>query len=140
MTRLFLDANILISVLNKEYPRYSYAARLLSLNSYNGTILVTSTLSLAITFYFAEKKHGSVSARKKLAMLLEHLVIADSGELEARKAIQNKQVQDFEDGMQFYSALHAGCNHIITHDTGDFYFSTITVVDPENYFKKFLPR
>ena len=58
--RIFLDANILVSVLNKEYPLFSYTARLLSLTRYNQFTLITSSVCLAIAFYFAEKSKSAV--------------------------------------------------------------------------------
>ena len=54
--RIFLDANILISVLNKEYPIYIYSSRILSLTDKRGFTVYTSPICLAIAFYFAEKK------------------------------------------------------------------------------------
>ena len=88
--RIFLDANILVSVLNKEYPLFSYTARLLSLTRYSQFSLITSSVCLAITFYFAEKKHGTSAARNKIAILLEHIEVADCGAKEAKMAVQNK--------------------------------------------------
>ena len=54
--KVFLDANILVAVLNKEYPLFPYTARLLSLARHKEFSLITSAVCLAITFYFAEKK------------------------------------------------------------------------------------
>lgn len=135
--RIFLDANILISVLNKEYPQFPYTARLLSLARYKEFSLITSAVCLAITFYFAEKKHGTSLARSKVALLLEHIEVADCGEKEAKMAAQNKQAHDFEDALQYYCALHAGCEHIITNDLKDFYFAEIGVLTPETFLQKY---
>jgi predicted nucleic acid-binding protein len=60
--RIFLDANILVSVLNKEYPLFSHTSRLLSLADKNNFDLYTSPICLAIAYYFAEKK---LKARKR---------------------------------------------------------------------------
>ena len=138
--RIFLDANILVSVLNKEYPLFSYTARLLSLTRYKEFTLITSSVCLAITFYFAEKKHGTLLARSKMALLLEHIEVADCGEKEAKMAIQNKQAHDFEDALQYYCALHAGCGHMITNDLNDFYFSEIGVLTPDTFLMRYVPR
>ena len=53
--RIFLDANILVSVLNKEYPLFSYSARIISLADNKKFTVYTSPICLAIAFYFAEK-------------------------------------------------------------------------------------
>ncbi|HLF33367.1 MAG TPA: PIN domain-containing protein, partial [Cyclobacteriaceae bacterium] len=60
--KVFLDANILVSVLNKEYPVFSYSARLLQLALTKKFQLYTSPICLAIAFYFAEKKSGRKKA------------------------------------------------------------------------------
>lgn len=54
--KIFVDANILVAVFNKEYPAYDSCARVLSLAGKNNIELVCSTLSLGIAFFFAEKK------------------------------------------------------------------------------------
>ena len=54
--KVFLDANILVSVINKEYPLFPFTSRILSLNQNFRFSLYTSPLCLAIAFYFAEKK------------------------------------------------------------------------------------
>ena len=54
--KIFLDANILVSVLNKEYPLFTYSARVLSLMDHPKFEVYTSPICLAIAFYFAEKK------------------------------------------------------------------------------------
>src|ERR1700749_426646 len=104
--KFFLDANILVSVLNKEYPLYTYTSRILSMAGSSDDILVTTSICLAIAYYFAEKKHGQASAKERVGILMQHLDIADCGHREALSAMQNKKVHDFEDGLQYYAAVH----------------------------------
>ncbi len=137
--KFFLDANILISVLNKEYPTYGYAVRILSLAAKKKNTLVTTNVALAIAFYFAEKKHGQVLAKNKIDLLIRNIDIADCGKIETTFAVQNKKVHDFEDGLQYYAALHSKCNCIITNDVSDFYFSELEVLDPERFLTKYVP-
>ena len=136
--KFFLDANILVSVLNKEYPLYTYTSRVLSMAGLPDTKLVTTNICLAIAFYFAEKKHGRASAKERIGLLVQHLDIVDCGNKEAISALQNKKVHDFEDGLQYYAALHSSCTCIVTNDVDDFYFSDIQVLDPETFFKKYV--
>ncbi|MES2478654.1 MAG: PIN domain-containing protein [Bacteroidota bacterium] len=126
--KVFLDANILVAVLCKEYPLYTNAAKLLSLADNRKFTLYTSPVCLAIAFYFAEKKHGSVSAKERMALLAKHIKIASCGEKEVMAAATNKKVNDFEDGLEYYSALHAHCTVIITEDRDDFYFADKTEI------------
>ncbi len=136
--KLFLDANVLIAVLNKEYPLFSHAARVLSLGEREGFTLVTSPLCLAISFYFATKKSGEAVARSKIALLASRLEIAGADGDTVARTIADKRIHDFEDGLEYYAAMRAHCKVIVTEDTGDFYFSDIAAVDCENFLTQYV--
>ena len=127
--KVFIDANVLIAVLNKEYPLFSRAARILSLGERNGFTLFTSPLCLAISFYFAEKKSGTTHARAKIALLASNLAIAASDVETVKQTIADKRIHDFEDGLEYYSAVRSRCEVIVTEDRDDFYFSEVPVVN-----------
>jgi predicted nucleic acid-binding protein len=131
--RIFVDANILIAVLNKEYPLFSNAARILSLNGEKNITVYTSPLCLAIAFYFATKKSGENLAKKKIALLCQNLGVTTIQEELTRKAIENPSIHDFEVGLEYYSALNHSCDYIITEDLEDFYFSEIRVCRSEEF-------
>ena len=130
---IFVDANVIINVFNKEYPAFEFSARLLSLAEDKKFQFYTSSLSLAICWYFAEKKSGTKVARKKIEMLLQHVRISECGENEVIKAISNKNADDFEDALQVYSALKSKCKFIVTNNLNDFHFSEIPVVTPQDF-------
>lgn len=134
---IFLDANILVAVLNKEYPIYGNAARILSFAEHKNFTLYTSSVCLAIAFYFAQKKHGAISAKKKAVLLASHLEIANCGKKEAQLAAADPRVHDFEDGLEYYAALHADCVCIVTEDKDDFYFADIEVLDAAHFLRKY---
>lgn len=136
--KVFLDANILISVLNKEYPVFSYSSRILSLAGNKKFELFTSPLCLAITFYFAEKKHKTKKAREKISLLCDHIRITPVSEDIIKRSLSNAKVHDFEDGLEYYSAMEENCGCIITENISDFYFSEIPVTDSENFCKEYL--
>ena len=136
--KIFLDANILVSVLNKEYPLYPYTSRILSLSQRSRFRIYTSPICLAIAFYFAEKKHGRVSAKKKINLLAEHILISSVDEKTVSLALKNKQINDFEDGLEYYSAIQAGCQCIITEDSKDFLFATKEVMRSEEFVEKYM--
>jgi len=136
--KIFLDANVLISVVNKEYPLFTYAARVLSLADNRKFEVFTSPICLAITFYFAEKKHRTKLARQKIGLLSENLSIAAVTEAVVNKTVKNNAVNDFEDGLEYYAARESNCQCIVTEDVGDFYFSDIEVLTSESFLKKYL--
>ncbi len=132
--KVFLDANILVSVVNKEYQIYTYTSRILSLSGRKGWRMFTSPICLAIAFYFAEKKYRSAMAKEKLGLLSEHLEIAHSDENIVRAAFADPAVKDLEDGLQYYSAMEAGSEAIVSEDKKDFYFSKIEVFSAQEFY------
>lgn len=136
--RIFLDANILVSVLNKEYPVFSYSSRVLSLTDHSRFQVYTSPLCLAIAFYFAEKKCGNGQARHKISLLARKLRFTTVNEKTVAETNNNKMIHDFEDGLQYYSALSSGCKFIITEDLNDFYFSEIGVLTSREFLEQYV--
>ncbi len=131
--KIFLDANVLVAVLNKEYPLFSHAARVLSLSDRKEFEVFTSPICLAIAFYFAEKKSGTNLAREKIVFLSEHIRIAGVDEKAVRNTCKNKSIHDFEDGLQYYAAESVGCEAIITENPEDFYFGKIKLFRSEEF-------
>lgn len=135
--RVFLDANVLVTVLCNEYPRFAACARVLSLCDDPRFEVYTSPLCLAIGAYFAEKKSGKQLARKKIAMLVDRLELTTMDGSAAKRAVQNKKITDFEDGLEYYSAVDAKCKCIVTYDKRDFHFSEVEVLDAEEFLLKY---
>lgn len=138
--RIFVDANVLVTVLCNEYPRFSACARVLSLCDHPHFNVYTSPLYLGIAYYFSEKKNGTKAAREKIMLLCRKLKIADMEKNVVCRAAENKAVKDFEDGMQYYSAVDADCRCIVTYDKRDYYFSEIDVQNPEEFLLKYVAR
>ena len=93
---------------------------------------------MAIAFYFASKKSGNTHARTKINVLAEKLNFTTIGEETVKDVRKNKRIHDIEDGLQYYSAIAAGCKCIITEDKKDFYFSEIEVLNARKYSEKYL--
>lgn len=135
--KIFLDADILISVLNKEYPLFTYSSRILSLADQPAFKVYTSPLCLAIAFYFSEKKSGRKEAKRKINLLCSKINIAEITKLVVQQTIENIRVIDFEDGLEYYTALNEKCVALITEDVNDFYFSEIEVLTARQFFEKY---
>jgi len=138
--KIFVDANILVSVLNKEYPLFSDAARVLSLHGKPGFEIYTSPICLSIAWYFSEKKSGHALARKKMEILCDNIKVTSSDQVSVQQTLANKKIHDFEDGLQYHSAIQSGCKLIVTEDTGDFYFSEIEVLKSRDFLKNHVYR
>ncbi|HNX78496.1 MAG TPA: hypothetical protein PKJ24_01380 [Prolixibacteraceae bacterium] len=131
--RIFVDANLLVATLNKEYPLFLWSSRLLSLHATRNIVLYTSPLCLAIAFYFAGKKCGEKTALFKISLLCQHLQVTTINEVTIQKVLDDPRVTDFEDGLEYFSALETPCDFIITENCKDFWFSSIPVMNCETF-------
>lgn len=132
--KVFLDANVLVSVLNHEMPTFTYSARVMSLPQYRTQYrLFTSPICLAIAYYFAEKKCGSRRAIEKMQILSSQIQVTSIGQEEVFLVNNNKKINDYEDGLQYYSAINAQCDMIITENLKDFFFSEIPVYTSKDF-------
>ncbi|MEB2783894.1 PIN domain-containing protein [Algoriphagus persicinus] len=136
--KIFLDANVLISVLNKEYPLFPISSRVLSLADRIGMQLYSSPICLAIAFYFSEKKSGADMAKLKIEMLFKKISMTTVDQAICSQTLSNRQVQDFEDGLEYYSALGSDCEVIVTEDLDGFYYSKIPVLSCEGFLKEYI--
>jgi len=102
--------------------------------------VIRPTICLAIAFYFAEKKYKPAVAKQKIALLCQHIKIAETNTATVKKSLENPAIKDFEDGLKYYAAVDSGCQCIITEDTGDFYFSSLEVLNSHDFFLKYMAR
>ena len=134
--KIFLDANILVTVLCNEYPRFGPCARVLSLVDDARFEVYTSPLCMAIGAYYAGKKNRKKVARKKITLLGEKLHIMNMGQNAMQRTLADPRILDIEDGLQYHSALDAKCGFIVTYDRKDFHFAEIPVMDAEDFLLK----
>ncbi len=133
---IFLDANIIVSVINKEYPLFNHTARILSLAGHSKFEFYTSPICLAIAFYFSSKKVSEAKAKEKISILCRYIKIADADQLGVEKALANKKICDLEDGFEYYAAERVGCQVILTENKEDFYFSEMEVLNASEFIAK----
>lgn len=49
------------------------------------------------------------------------------------QTLANKKIEDFGDGLEYYSAVKADCTCIITYDENDFHFGDLEVLNAEDF-------
>ncbi len=135
--KVFLDANILVAVLNNEYPRFDLAARILTLADQPKFKLYTSPLAISIGFYFCAKKTNDSVAYAKIKLLSEKIILAANQSNDLQDVFANKKIHDLEDGLEYFAAKASKNDVIVTYDLDDFYFSDIEVLSPTDFLKKY---
>ncbi|MBO6306611.1 MAG: PIN domain-containing protein [Paludibacteraceae bacterium] len=128
MKRLFLDTNIVIDFLLEREEWLDEAASILSLADIGEIEVYCSTLSLATASFFMEKaKMPHDVLRRKLSGFCEICQLSPVDENVARLSLAS-DFTDFEDALQYYSALAVKAGVIITRNGKDFKNSTLPVM------------
>ena len=133
MKRLFLDTNIVIDALLRTGELRDAALRILSLSEKGQAEVFCSTLSLATASYFMEKakiSHGEIVER--LSIFCEYCTPTRVDADIVRQALDSA-FTDFEDALQYFSALTEDAEVIITRNGKDFTASRLPVMTAKEY-------
>lgn len=136
MTNLLIDTNIVIDLLAKRAEFYEEAAELFSRSDKNELILAISTLTLANTNYVLSKLTSPKQAReilRKFKVLVKVLSLDDKI---TELALSDDDFPDFEDGLQYYSAVENQIDVIIIRNKKDFKHSKILVLSAKEFLAK----
>jgi len=130
--RLFWDTNVILDFLGERNPFYISAAKIATLADKREIRIVASALSYATISYFLTKFEGIEKTKDKLRKFKVISEICELDELIIEKGL-NSDFSDFEDSLQYYSALRKKCDIIITRNGKDFKKSRIAVMTPDEY-------
>ena len=125
MMTVFVDTNILIDLLC-ERESFVQSARILFAYGYSGRLtLVLSSLSLVNAVYIA-RKYGYVDVRERLDDITEFVEVVDLRKEVAKRAL-TCEWKDYEDAVQYMSAIKENADCIVTRNKKDFGKSVIPV-------------
>jgi len=136
MKLLFLDTNIIIDLLAKREPFYKSAAQLFSLADKMKLQLSVSALTFAITNYILLKEKNPEEIRLILRKLKLLLKVTSLDDKIIGLSLNDNNFKDYEDALQYYSALENDADVIITRNLKDFQKSKIPVLTAEQYLQR----
>jgi predicted nucleic acid-binding protein len=134
MQSVFLDTNIILDFLGERANFYEPAARILTLADKKKIKIYTSPSSISNTYYILSKYENTKAALEKIRLFRLLCFISIMDEEVIDKAI-NANFKDFEDAMQYFSALATNCEVIITRNEKDFKNALIPVMNAESYLE-----
>ena len=132
--RLFLDTNIVIDLLGERAPFYESAAKIATLADKGKVQIIVSALTYSTVYYLLSRYENNELVKEKIRKLK---VIAETSDLMDKIIDQglSSKFADFEDALQYYSAVKTECNLLITRNGKDFKVSEIPVLTPDEYLK-----
>jgi len=135
MKKLFIDTNIVIDLLSRREPFYDEAATLFSLADKKEIELTVSSLTIANTSYVLLRQMDSNKAKSilgKLRLIVKILAVDDKI---IGLALNDENFSDFEDGLQYFTALENGQDLIITRNLKDFKNSKLPVLTAKQFIE-----
>ena len=131
-TKLFIDTNVMLDLLGERIPFYNSIAKIATLADKSQVTLVASALSYATVSYFLTKFENTEKAKDKLRKFKIISEICDLDEVIIEKGL-NSSFSDFEDSLQYFSALSSNCEILITRNGKDFRESQIPIMTADEY-------
>ncbi len=134
MQRIFVDTDILLDLLAEREPFYEFSARLFSQADRNSLEIVVSSLSFGTLNYLLSKIYSAEQARMKLLKfktLVKVLAVSDK----IVELALSSDFKDFEDALQYYTAIENNIKVLLTRNLKDFRKAEITVLTAEQFLK-----
>ncbi len=131
MKKVFLDTNVVIDLLDKREPFCKAAVAIFTLAYSKKITLYVSPMTYATVSYLL-RKHGQQRMLRLLRNFrqLSRVTVADEKVVDDALA---SPFADYEDALQYYSALSKNVDVIVTRNGKDFRFSKIPVLTPDEY-------
>ncbi|MBK6346639.1 MAG: PIN domain-containing protein [Bacteroidales bacterium] len=135
MKRIFVDTNIVIDLLSRREPFYEEAAILFSLADNKKIELAVSSLTIANTSYVLYRQMDASKARsilRKLRLILQVLPLDDKI---VGLALNDETFSDFEDGLQYFTAIENKQELIITRNLRDYKNSKLPTMTARQFIE-----
>lgn len=131
-----MDTDVCLDLLTARNPFSESAKQIFYLAEQKRCNAFVSGISFSNLFYLISKWENSSSAFDKLTKLRKIVSIAKVGEAEIDLSLETRW-SDFEDSLQFHSALFHRCDAIISRNQSDYKNSSIPVFDPADFLQTF---
>jgi predicted nucleic acid-binding protein len=131
--KVWLDTNILLDVLANRHPFYTDSARVWTLAEEGHIEGLISPISFTNVFYVLRKLKDAKTARRALKLLRGAFRVGPCDDRALSSAIDS-DIKDFEDAVQYISAVDAGADFLVTRNPADFpQSSELTVLTPTEF-------
>jgi predicted nucleic acid-binding protein len=130
--QLFIDTNVLLDVLAERKAFYAESMRIWTLAESGRIDAHVAAISFSNCYYIVHKYEGRRSAEKAVRLLRDVFKPVDLTAQILNQAI-DAGFADFEDAVQFHSAVHAQAECIITRNPGHFPRAPLPVLSPAEF-------
>lgn len=132
MKTIFFDLNVILDIFLKREPFYAASAQVFSLaeaKQFNGCF---GALSYPILFYLLKKeldRDEAIALLKKVRIVLKTAPLAEK----VVDSALSSAIRDFEDAMQYYSALEIKSDYFITRNKKHYPAKLLPILTPDEF-------
>ena len=130
--KVFVDTDIIYDLLGKRNPFYLAAAQLFTLADEGKIQIFISALSIANIHYLISKLKSEKEAKEILRKFKVLVHVAPLNDKIIDLAL-NSDFSDFEDAIQYYSALQSETEVLLTRNLKDYRKAQITVLTAQDF-------
>lgn len=132
---IFVDSDVLLDVILIRKLHFNASVEITELTKDSSYTLCASVHSLLNVYYAVKKVFGEKIARQSIAVLTRKLQVIQEDINTVERAI-NSNFSDFEDAVQYFAAISAKADVIITRNIKDYKHASIPVLTAEQFLKK----
>ena len=136
MKKVLIDTNIVIDLLAQREPFYKSTSRLFTLASKKQINAYVSSLTLVTTHFVVSRELSETETRKIIRKFKAIINVLDLKESYINTALDS-EFRDFEDAIQYQTAVSNNLEAIITRNKRDFKKSLIPVYTTEEFLELF---
>jgi predicted nucleic acid-binding protein len=132
--KVLVDTDIIYDLLGKREPYYLAAAQLFTLADEGKIQIYISALSLANLHYLISKQKSKEEAKEIIRMFKVLVHVAPLTDKIIDLAL-NSEFSDFEDAIQYYSAIQNEIEVLLTRNLKDYRKAKIAVLTARDFIK-----
>lgn len=136
--RVFIDTNVFLDLLCRRERFLADSLKVFDLAVDGKFELLISDLSIANIKYITRKDFSVDKFYEIISAFRPVFTIVPVGEDAFDKALALK-AQDFEDALQYFSAVHSQADYLLTRNIRDYGFASLKVMSPTDFIQRLFP-
>lgn len=136
MKRVFIDTNIFLDILFRREQFVDDALCIFDMAVDGQIVLLISDLSIANIKYITRKEISTEEFYNLIQIFRPIFTIVPLGAEVIDKAI-SLRASDFEDALQYFSAVQAEADCLVTRNIKDYGFANMEVLDSKTFVDKY---
>ena len=136
MTNVFVDADIVMDLLTKREGFFEYAAEVFTFGDKELAFINVSSLTIANVYYLLSRQYDS---RKAWQIVQEFRIMVHVKSVDSKiiDLALSSNFKDFEDAIQYFTAIENGCELLLTRNLKDYKEAQIPIMTAESYIHLF---